>query len=439
MTKLALKSSSNENQCASKYASFENQKNVINIHKCNDLLNKYIPSSIRQRWKVKSFHESKQGFYETCPSDQKPELSRHQVEYACYIHNLQTRKIDNSIEIFDAASFKRLDNFSKWLLCTKIWQRFIVCLVICDLICIFVASMLEDSINDRIQQLVGSLQAIDRFAVFCFTVEIILKWCADFKAFWRSIWNVLDMIITFVLLSVEIMDSVEEITADMSAIIFKKATFIIIYSLVLVEVFQNISKVKHNMFRYPHHALLAVFELMTMDRWHRHLENIDTDVPKCIIWIFLAIWLILAGTIINPMLLGVVVQNFQSLRTKHSLLKWWKDKETSSPNEELREVLEQFGQSYRRHKTKPKLDGIYKIAEQSSRTLIDSKELHNVLTSLKLKKTKSQCIMKWTKTDIIKYYDLLIKLNEHSTERIELIRKYISCICRLFKNKIKSH
>lgn len=40
------------------------------------------------------------------------------------------------------------------------------------------------------------LKFIEYFALLAFYVEILLKWVDSFRGFWRSGWNVLDLLVT---------------------------------------------------------------------------------------------------------------------------------------------------------------------------------------------------------------------------------------------------
>lgn len=49
------------------------------------------------------------------------------------------------------------------------------------------------------------LKFIEYFALLAFYVEILLKWVDSFRGFWRSGWNVLDLLVTILVCTGRIM------------------------------------------------------------------------------------------------------------------------------------------------------------------------------------------------------------------------------------------
>ena len=62
----------------------------------------------------------------------------------------------------------------------------------------FICSEFYDREDSKYEPLKLFLDIFDYCSLYCFVLEIILKWMDHFTNFWKNNWNIFDFIVTFI-------------------------------------------------------------------------------------------------------------------------------------------------------------------------------------------------------------------------------------------------
>ncbi|XP_022239158.1 cation channel sperm-associated protein 2-like isoform X2 [Limulus polyphemus] len=222
---------------------------------------------------------------------------------------------------------------------------------------------LEENTNAKVQWFCEILNGFDCICLSLFFIEIILKWLEGFRTFWKNGWNIFDFLVTFttfipeiillvlqnkkyssvqklvevmqvfrVVRALKIVMHVEQVRLIALAITkaFKEMTFIAmmlltvmyIYAIVGVVMFGkysniNVEKVdSEENFKNLSQAAATLFQLFTLDHWLKVFSDIYSLIGTWFSIIYIISWILIGSFIFRNIFVGILVNNFQSIRTE---------------------------------------------------------------------------------------------------------------------------
>ncbi|GBG31846.1 Sodium channel protein type 10 subunit alpha [Hondaea fermentalgiana] len=220
-----------------------------------------------------------------------------------------------------------------------------------------------DEIEDW--RMVQTLEVLDNCTMVIFVWEIVLKWIANFRSFWRDGWNVFDFLVTagvlVPMLAQALMGSEDQSNAQNFASVaknlrifrtfrtlkmiakFRSLRIIVrtvmealqslgfvlillcllmyIFAVLAIGLFSDYSNSTMEGLEYTFvfsdmiAAVRTLFQLLTLDQWYNIAKEIsDEGETNMIVTIsFFVVWVALGAFIFRNIFIGVMVKNFQSI------------------------------------------------------------------------------------------------------------------------------
>nr|XP_006817526.1 PREDICTED: cation channel sperm-associated protein 2-like [Saccoglossus kowalevskii] len=223
----------------------------------------------------------------------------------------------------------------------------------------FVLEKISDRNDPSLEVLKRALDIFDYCSLMLFMFEIILKWIDNFWLFWKDGWNIFDFIVTvgsfipeIILLTTggfkdltvvvsnlrvfRVLRSLKMVSrfrqARLIALAITKAfeamTFIMIllllcayiFAIAGVYFFEKYSRSDREDLLYKDsfsslpRALVTLFQLFTLDQWYKLL----TDMRKVVdlkATFYVITWICIGSFIFGNIFAGIMVNNFQNIRT----------------------------------------------------------------------------------------------------------------------------
>lgn len=375
-------------------------------------------------------------------------LDKQPVQFNIYQNRLRDKKSNslNESQIYSyyRSYFKKkkiLGNFIK----TKKFEYSLIALLILD--SISKAIIINKTELNQIQ--IYSLKIIQLSFIFLFFVEISIKLFVDFRAFWKSPWNIFDITNLIFTLFLEILYRIIDSKflniigvfriftnvkilshfAELRIIVIcltKAVRSVILISILLfifTYIFSNIGFTLFNKssignlgnssdyFISIFESSITLFAIMTLDQWWKIMTNTELNSSFIKTFYFIS-WVLLASFIFQNLFTGVMVNNFQEIReevVKNLDLNRIKQaqKESFKQEEDLirQRLLEEKSNNLNENEKK-------RLKNQEwSRLIEESGEI--------LKNLESKTI--WPEDTLIRYYELMQVLMDNLKERMELI------------------
>ncbi|XP_063052372.1 cation channel sperm-associated protein 2-like [Engraulis encrasicolus] len=259
------------------------------------------------------------------------------------------------------SNYPPMNMFAHWIVESKWFTNLIIALIVLNIIIIEIQAEIFDNKDPNLEILKLVLDMLDWSILVIFILEILIKWFDGFIHFWRSTWNILDFLVTFLSILPEVITAIGGVSkANMQAIehlrklrilralkmvskfrqirlilltvskAFKAMTFIFllllvfayIFAVVGVILFQSYTRssvaglVYHDSFKDITSSFITLFILFTLDHWYAILAD-TRKVPEMdpnICGVYIILWLIIGAVIFRNIFVGILVNNFQSIR-----------------------------------------------------------------------------------------------------------------------------
>ncbi|XP_033108654.1 cation channel sperm-associated protein 2-like [Anneissia japonica] len=252
-----------------------------------------------------------------------------------------------------------LDMWAHFVLESSLFQNFMLLLILTNSIALGVQSEVSGNTNPELDGLRFALEIFDYCSLILFMMEIILKWIDCFWTFWGNGWNIFDFIVTVgsfvpeliaftagdlkevrvivnnlrvfrILRSLKMVSRFRQVRLIALAITkaFNAMTFIMlllftfayIFAIAGVIFFDNYSRsdredlIYKNSFSNLGRALITLFQLFTLDQWHKVLTDIWKVSDKLFTTFYIILWICIGSFIFRNIFVGIMVNNFQNIR-----------------------------------------------------------------------------------------------------------------------------
>jgi len=303
-------------------------------------------------------------------------------------------------------------------------------------------AVMEQPLND-------TCASIDNITMVVFVVEILLRWVADFKGFWRSGWNIFDFFVTLMSLvpnmtlflsnqdqfgsansiNLSLFSSVRtfrcfkvigkfknlrlivltvmEALQSLGFILLLLGLVMYIFSILAVNLFPQITYFSDFLTAFD-----TLFQLLTLDQWY----NIEMEISaisgnESMTEFFFISWVFIGAFIFRNIFIGVMVKNFQSI------------------NQELTQIDHDAKKEARMQKTKQKLDQQFSKAGPPS----DSIWQKTLSSSLEYFHDKDQGATHWPRDTLFEYLQTMELLQENLKEYQELQNLSTLCLTNMMQ------
>ncbi|CAF0989790.1 unnamed protein product [Brachionus calyciflorus] len=379
-------------------------------------------------------------------------IDKQPVQFNIYHDKIrdQTNESFNEGQVYSyQKSFYKQKKILNKLVKSKKFEFFLLILLIADSIskAYFVNDNNLETNQIKIINLIQSLYLIT------FLLEVSIKLFVDFELFWKSPWNVFDLvnlIISFFLEMVKISVDVVQSNSNLFKflkiltvfriftnvkilshfvelriiiICLTKAVRSVVLISILLFIFTYIfSKIGFTLFSNTHNdtkqvndyfssifeSIITLFAIMTLDQWWKIFTNTD---PESLLTTFYFIsWVILASFIFQNLFTGVMVNNFQQIREEvvQSLdLKRLKQ----AQKESIRNENEVYRQKYSEASEMSETERIRSQNKEWCQLIEESSEI--------IKNLENNTI--WPEDTLIRFYELMQILMDNLKERMDLI------------------
>ncbi|XP_072326884.1 cation channel sperm-associated protein 2-like [Scyliorhinus torazame] len=254
-----------------------------------------------------------------------------------------------------------LNMWAQWILESSFFRNLILYLIILNTIVFGVLVDVADKPGPKFHAITTMLVIIEWCILSVLTCEIILRWLYDFVNFWKSGWNVFDLIVLITSLvpevvrgahlktsielhflkvirifralrSLKMMRRFHQVRLILLAMTkaFRTMTFILLlvlifaymFAVVGVSLFRSYTEsdkpglVYHTAFRGIFNTFQTLFQLFTLDHWHALLMDIwqVEEVDKITTGIYIMLWILIGSFIFRNIIVGIMVSNFQTIR-----------------------------------------------------------------------------------------------------------------------------
>ncbi|XP_030621085.1 cation channel sperm-associated protein 2-like [Chanos chanos] len=270
-----------------------------------------------------------------------------------------------------------LNMFAHWILEYTWFSYIIVFLIFLNTVVLGIQTEITDNMDPDLEVLKLVLDTLDAFTLVVFLLEILLKWVDDFTGFWKSAWNIFDLVVTVLSFLSEILQAFQGTDPGTLEVVgflrkfrflrslkmvskfrqlqilfltvskaFKAMTFVFLLLLVLffifalmgVHIFHSYyhSKVEglvyRGSFKDMTSAFITLFILFTADHWYPLLAETwkVPELNQAICSIFIVVWLLIGAFIFRNIFIGILVNNFQAIRGSISKLRHQREIETKA-------------------------------------------------------------------------------------------------------------
>ncbi|XP_062403389.1 cation channel sperm-associated protein 2-like isoform X2 [Sardina pilchardus] len=257
--------------------------------------------------------------------------------------------------------FPPLNMFSHWVIESHLFSNIIVALIILNTIILEIQAEIFDNMDPKLEMLKLVLDMMDWSILAIFFLEIFLKWLDNFRHFWKSTWNIFDFVVTFLSVLPQIIRAIGGVNRGHIRVVeylrklrilralkmvskfrqirlivltvskaFKAMSFIFLLLLVFAYIFAVVGVILfqaytrsdvtgltyHDSFKDITSSFITLFILFTLDHWYAILAD-TRKVPEMdpnICGVYIILWLIIGAVIFRNIFVGILVNNFQSIR-----------------------------------------------------------------------------------------------------------------------------
>ncbi|XP_071964703.1 cation channel sperm-associated protein 2-like isoform X2 [Antedon mediterranea] len=251
-----------------------------------------------------------------------------------------------------------LDMWAHFVLESSLFQNSMLFLILTNSIALGIQSV-SGNTNPDLDGLRFALDIFDYCSLILFMLEIILKWIDSFWTFWGNGWNIFDFTVTVgsfvpeliaftagdlkevrvivnnlrvfrILRSLKMVSRFRQVRLIALAITkaFNAMTFIMlllftfayIFAIAGVIFFDSYSRsdrkdlVYKDSFKNLGRAMITLFQLFTLDQWHRVLTDIWKVSDKFFTTFYIILWICIGSFIFRNIFVGIMVNNFQNIR-----------------------------------------------------------------------------------------------------------------------------
>ncbi|XP_072038186.1 cation channel sperm-associated protein 2-like [Amphiura filiformis] len=254
-----------------------------------------------------------------------------------------------------------LDMWAHYVLETSLFQNMMLLLILTNSIALGIQSEVSNSDEPTGEGLRLALDIFDYCSLFLFMVEIVLKWLDDFINFWKNGWNIFDFIVTVGSFVPEIIAFTAGDLTELRVIVRNLRVFRILRSLKMVSRFRQVRLIALAITKafnamtfigllflvfayifaiggiilfdsYTHstrddlqyktsfsslgRSMVTLIQLFTLDQWYKMLKDIWKVMDGFFSTIYLTLWICIGSFIFRNIFVGIMVNNFQSIRNE---------------------------------------------------------------------------------------------------------------------------
>ncbi|XP_041966142.1 cation channel sperm-associated protein 2-like isoform X3 [Alosa alosa] len=332
-----------------------------------------------------------------------------------------------------------------------------------------------DNMDPKLELLRLILDMMDWSILAIFFLEMLLKWLDNFRHFWKSTWNIFDFVVTFLSVVPQIIRAVGGANTSHIQVVeylrklrilralkmvskfrqirlivltvskaFKAMSFIFLLLLVFAYIFAVVGVILfqaytrsdvsgltyHDSFKDIMNSFITLFILFTLDHWYAILAD-TRKVPEMdpnICGVYIILWLIIGAVIFRNIFVGILVNNFQSIR---------QDLSREVQQIENQQKADHFKAEFiNRRKSHLMLPQLPQIAQELEETPIDPTEISNMnvystkdkdwetyveenVTVMQNQEMDEQVF--WPRDSLFKYFELLelLQLNLDNRKRLQ--------------------
>ncbi|XP_041966141.1 cation channel sperm-associated protein 2-like isoform X2 [Alosa alosa] len=371
--------------------------------------------------------------------------------------------------------FPPLNMFSHWVIESHLFSNIIVALIIFNTIVLEIQAEIFDNMDPKLELLRLILDMMDWSILAIFFLEMLLKWLDNFRHFWKSTWNIFDFVVTFLSVVPQIIRAVGGANTSHIQVVeylrklrilralkmvskfrqirlivltvskaFKAMSFIFLLLLVFAYIFAVVGVILfqaytrsdvsgltyHDSFKDIMNSFITLFILFTLDHWYAILAD-TRKVPEMdpnICGVYIILWLIIGAVIFRNIFVGILVNNFQSIR---------QDLSREVQQIENQQKADHFKAEFiNRRKSHLMLPQLPQIAQELEETPIDPTEISNMnvystkdkdwetyveenVTVMQNQEMDEQVF--WPRDSLFKYFELLelLQLNLDNRKRLQ--------------------
>ncbi|KAJ3085986.1 Cation channel sperm-associated protein 2 [Quaeritorhiza haematococci] len=204
------------------------------------------------------------------------------------------------------------------------------------------------------------MRIFDLLSLFCFCIEIILKWIDDFNGYWKDGWNIMDFVITLLSALPEITDAIGNLGTSMNLGVvgselrtfrvlrtlkmivrfgslkiiiltilqsLQSVAFVMlmillvayVYGIMAVNFYEGYTKSTRTDLKYQYafanlgNSMMTLFQLLTLDQWDGMNRDISKVADPVVSNVFIISWVWLGAFIFRNVFVGVMVNNFDQI------------------------------------------------------------------------------------------------------------------------------
>ncbi|KAJ3389062.1 Cation channel sperm-associated protein 2 [Lobulomyces angularis] len=228
------------------------------------------------------------------------------------------------------------------------YKNFVLFLIILNTIFIGVETELEPKKNYH-WELFQFMRILELFTIAIFIADIILKLFDNYVEFWKSGWNICDLLITIITLLPEVLELFVESHQKgntFTTVIHDLRALRILRTLKIVASFGNLKLIVLCILeafkRNTGSILMCLFQLLTLDKW----DNVNRDLAKVtnpvLSYIYIISWVFLGSFIFRNIFIGVMVNNFDKMSEEinEKRIEYLKNKKFNDMKKKLNKQLE---------------------------------------------------------------------------------------------------
>ncbi|KAI0224143.1 Cation channel sperm-associated protein 2 [Lamellibrachia satsuma] len=392
------------------------------------------------------------------------------------------------------SKYPPLDLWAHWLVKSAWFQNVILVLILSNTVVLGIQAEISDQANstDTIEMLKLVLDMFDYWTLYVFCLEILLKWIDNFWHFWKNRWNIFDFVVTLMSILPEVINlsaagmgrPSKVSTSDVSVIAQNMRTFRILRSLKMVSRFQKVRLIvlavtkafqemvfitvllfvfayifaiigviffsaqlyKHrkelefwDSFSSIPRALITLFQLFTLDHWMCIYKDVTKVHNYWFAALYMTFWILLGSFIFRNLFVGIMVNNFQSIRNdlfeEVAVLKEQerRDRELAKFAEEL-DRQNQLKQEKKQSASKMPIDKTSNLKEEDGATFashvavkaeLEMEEWQNIVERNVGNLAKDNTTFCWPRDSLFRYFLMMEALQENLEERLQLL--HLAC------------